>query len=59
MAEEKEGNIWEMPLILIGILTVLILLWFVGDGPERADLKSLFLSSPEIPTVPQSGQPSY
>jgi hypothetical protein len=36
----------EVALFLIGGLLVLIALWFVDGGPQRADLRGIFLNPP-------------
>lgn len=48
MAEEKNGGggPMELALLLFGGLAVLIVLWFANGGPERADLKGIFLAPP-------------
>ena len=48
MADEKKsgGGPVELALLLFGALAVLVVLWFVNGGPERADLKGLFLTPP-------------
>jgi hypothetical protein len=47
MAEEGGGHhpIQDV-LFIVGLLLVLIVLWFVNGGPERADLKGIFLEPP-------------
>ena len=44
--ENKGGGPGEMALFLFGGLVVLIALWFVNGGPQRADLKGIFLAPP-------------
>ena len=48
MADEKKsgGGPVELALFLFGGLAVLVVLWFVNGGPERADLKGKFLAPP-------------
>jgi hypothetical protein len=64
MAEEKGGHDPMHDVFFIGgILVVAIALWFVSGGPERADLRGIFLSPPTpIGTGdaygPQVGEPA-
>lgn len=46
MAEEKGsgGGPMEMVWLLGAIIGGLILLWWVNGGPERADLRGIFLN---------------
>lgn len=48
MAEEKKegGGPIEDALFIIGLLAVLIVLWYVNGGPERSDLRGIFLAPP-------------
>lgn len=52
MAEEKKptGSDYEIVWFVLGGLGILILLWWMTGGPERADLRGIFLSPP-----PQAG----
>jgi hypothetical protein len=65
MAEDKGGHNPINDVFFIGgILAVAIALWFVSGGPERADLRGIFLSPPApIGTGdaygPQVGEPAY
>lgn len=48
MADDKNGE--ESPMktvfILAALLGGLIILWYVNGGPERSDLRGIFLSPP-------------
>ncbi len=47
MAEEKQGgSVMEEALFFVGILAILIALWFLSGGPGKADLRGLFLAPP-------------
>ncbi|MBP9711245.1 MAG: hypothetical protein KBD50_03265 [Candidatus Pacebacteria bacterium] len=48
MAEEKKPDEsgYEILWFVLGGLAVLITLWWFTGGPERADLRGLFLSPP-------------
>jgi hypothetical protein len=47
MAEEKGGSGPMGDVIFIlGLIAVLIILWFATGGPSRADLKGIFLHPP-------------
>lgn len=47
MADEKKGGgPAQDALFIIGLLVILIIAWFVTGGPERADLKGIFLAPP-------------
>jgi len=47
MADETpKGNPVEDALWFIGILAVLVVLWYVAGGPGKADLGGLFLAPP-------------
>jgi hypothetical protein len=68
MAEEEKkksaGSDFEMVWFVFGGLAVLIFIWWMTGGPERADLRGIFLSPP--PEVggtgeaygPQVGEPN-
>src|SRR3989344_2883822 len=53
----------ELRLAALGIIAILIVLWFANGGPERADLRGMFLAPP-APVGPgnahgpQVGQPN-
>ena len=67
MAEEekKEGgqSAGQAALSVLGMIAILIILWFANGGPERADLRGIFLAPP-APVGPgdaygpQVGQPN-
>lgn len=51
-----------MVFFVVGLLGVLVILWFYNGGPERADLRGIFLAPP--PPIdsgdaygPQLGEP--
>ncbi|KKW33594.1 MAG: hypothetical protein UY78_C0007G0010 [Parcubacteria group bacterium GW2011_GWA1_53_13] len=47
MADEPHaGSPWEIVLFVAGILLVLAILWYRNGGPEKADLRGLFLAPP-------------
>ncbi|OGC86424.1 hypothetical protein A2949_03100 [Candidatus Adlerbacteria bacterium RIFCSPLOWO2_01_FULL_54_21b] len=47
MADEPEsGGPYEIILFVGGILLVLVLLWYQNGGPDKADLRGLFLAPP-------------
>ncbi len=47
MAEEdKGGSPFEIVWIVFGALGLLIALWWMQGGPERADLRGIFLAPP-------------
>lgn len=49
MAEEKkeEGQTaGQAALSILGIIAILVILWFANGGPERADLRGLFIAPP-------------
>ena len=47
MADEPEsGGPYEIILFVGGILLVLVLLWYYNGGPDKADLRGLFLAPP-------------
>ncbi len=47
MAGEPEGsNAMGDALWVLGILGILVALWFASGGPGKADLRGLFLSPP-------------
>jgi len=49
MAEEKKPaeSPYEIVWFVFGGLAILIALWWIQGGPERADLRGLFLSPPQ------------
>jgi hypothetical protein len=66
MAEEekKEGETaGQAALSILGIIAILVILWFANGGAERADLRGIFLAPP-APVGPggaygpQVGQPN-
>lgn len=66
MAEEKkEGgqSAGQAALSVLGMIAILVILWFANGGPERADLRGIFLAPP-APVGPgnsygpQVGQPN-
>ena len=42
--KEEQGSPYEMVWFVVGILAVLIALWWVQGGPEKADLRGIFLA---------------
>lgn len=50
MAEEKkEGgaqSVGQAALSILGIIAILVILWFANGGPERADLRGIFIAPP-------------
>lgn len=44
--EEKGGDAMADALFFFGLLALLILVWFMSGGPERADLRGMFLAPP-------------
>ena len=47
MAEEKEGpTAVHDALFFVGLLLVLVVLWYFAGGPGKADLRGLFLAPP-------------
>ena len=49
MAEEKkEGGqtAGQAALSILGILAILVILWFANGGPERAEMRGMFLAPP-------------
>jgi hypothetical protein len=66
MAEEEKkegGTAGSAALSILGIIAILIVLWFANGGPEKADLRGIFLAPP-APVGPgnaygpQVGQPN-
>ncbi len=62
--EKKEGQTTgQAALSVLGFIAILIILWFANGGPQRADLRGLFLAPP-APVGPgnaygpQVGQPN-
>ena len=48
MAEEKDTqNPMTMVYFVGAIVVILVFLWYMSDGPSRADLRGIFLSPPE------------
>jgi hypothetical protein len=47
MAEEKKHDPMQDVYFVGGILLILIAVWFFSGGPERADLRGIFLAPPE------------
>lgn len=47
MADEpSSGSPWEIVLFVGAILLVLVILWYRNGGPDKADLRGLFLAPP-------------
>lgn len=50
MAEEEKKNsgqsAGQAALSILGIIAILIILWFANGGPERADLRGVFIAPP-------------
>lgn len=47
MADETpNGSPYEVIIFLVGLITVLTILWFANGGPQRADLRGIFLHPP-------------
>ncbi len=46
MADEPKGSVWDDVLFVVGGLAILVALWFFSGGPEKADLRGIFLSPP-------------
>ncbi len=48
MADEKPsgGGPLEDAIFILGLIGVLIVMWFATGGPSRADLKGIFLHPP-------------
>lgn len=47
MADKEEGHdpmqeVW----FIVGLLVVLLVLWYAQGGPKRADLRGIFLAPP-------------
>lgn len=64
--EEHKGSgqtAGQAALSVLGMIAILIILWFANGGPSRADLRGLFLAPP-APVGPgnsygpQVGQPN-
>lgn len=66
MAEEEKvagQSAGQAALSILGIIAILVILWFANGGPQRADLRGMFIAPP--PPVgpgnaygPQVGQPN-
>ncbi len=64
MADDKGGESpYELVWFVVGILAILIALWWMNGGPEKTDLRGIFLAPP--PPVgtgdaygPQVGEPN-
>ena len=61
--KEPEESPYTMVWFVVGGLAILIALWWIQGGPERADLRGIFLSPP--PPIgtgesygPQVGEPN-
>lgn len=52
MAEDHTSGPYEVVWLVVGILVVLIVLWWVRGGPERANLRSIFLNTPPPTEAP-------
>jgi hypothetical protein len=46
MAEAPKESPYEIVWFVVGILGVLIALWWVQGGPGKADLRGIFLAPP-------------
>ena len=47
MADEKKGGgPVEDLFFIVGVIVVLVVLWFATGGPKRADLRGIFLHPP-------------
>ena len=50
MAEEekKEGGetAGQAALSILGIIAILVVLWFANGGPKKADLRGMFIAPP-------------
>lgn len=51
MAEEEKkeggGQTWgQAALSVLGFIAIIIILWFANGGPQRADLRGIFLAPP-------------
>ena len=44
--KKEEGSPYEILWFVLGGLAVLIALWWVQGGPEKADLRGIFLAPP-------------
>ncbi len=61
--KEKGQSAGQAALSILGLIAILVILWFANGGPERADLRGLFLAPP-APVGPgnaygpQVGQPN-
>jgi len=49
MADEKEPGPGPLAdaIFVLGVIVVLVAVWFYTGGPKRADLRGIFLHSPE------------
>lgn len=48
MADDpKPRNVMNDVYFFVGILAVLVLLWYFSGGPSRSDLRGIFLSPPQ------------
>ncbi len=63
MADEPKGDPMQMLLAVLGIMAILVILWFASGAYKKADLRGLFLAPP--PPVgpggaygPQVGKPN-
>lgn len=46
MADEPKADVMGDALWFLGILAVLIVLWYFAGGPGKTDLRGLFLAPP-------------
>ncbi len=46
MADEPKPDVMADALWFVGILAVLVALWYFAGGPGKADLRGLFLAPP-------------
>lgn len=61
--EKKSGGPAQDAFFIIGGVVILVVVWFASGGPERADLKGIFLAPPAPLGTgesygPQVGQPA-
>ncbi|HEV7449401.1 MAG TPA: hypothetical protein VGP13_02590 [Candidatus Paceibacterota bacterium] len=62
--EKKEGeSATSAALTVLGVIALLIVLWFANGGPQKADLRGIFLAPPAPlgsgeAYGPQVGQPN-
>lgn len=61
MAEEysEGGSVMDDLYWFLGILAVLIVLWYFAGGPGKADLRGIFLAPPEPVGTGEAYGPTY